>query len=186
MLLPFRRHVAPPRACFASARRRALDTAEPAPDLPGARAQRMLVTDTDLLRHPMPTPTPLRFPPAGSAGSTCAVVALVLITATSCGGSSSAGPSAGPVLDTTAFEGPPFYERDELPSEPPGASTGGVGGLVDEPPPTGATNVPEACVITKDEATLVRQPVDIILLLDNSGSMSDELGAVEANINARD
>src|SRR5690606_6338718 len=47
----------------------------------------------------------------------------------------------------------------------------------------GSASIPAACVIDQEEAEIVRQPVDIILLLDNSGSMADELEAVEANIN---
>lgn len=131
----------------------------------------------------MPTSTPQRrFRP--SVAPAKVAVALALAAAGGCGEASQAGQNEGAALDTSAFEGPPFYERDEVPREVPG-TTGGVDGLVDgsELPPSGATNVSEACVITKDEATFVRQPVDIILLLDNSGSMSDELGAVEANIN---
>ena len=40
-----------------------------------------------------------------------------------------------------------------------------------------------ACVTTSAEAVLMSEPVDIILVLDNSGSMEDELQAVEENIN---
>lgn len=40
-----------------------------------------------------------------------------------------------------------------------------------------------ACRITQADATLVKEPVDIILVLDNSGSMEDELESVEQNIN---
>src|SRR6478735_7964256 len=39
------------------------------------------------------------------------------------------------------------------------------------------------CAIVSAAATLSKQPVDIILVLDNSGSMEDELDAVEKNIN---
>jgi hypothetical protein len=84
--------------------------------------------------------------------------------------------------DSAMYEGPSFFEQDVASpvTEPlPGAPSEGVGGLV-EPP---SNDVPLACVIDKESAELVRQPVDIILLLDNSGSMSDELEAVEANIN---
>jgi len=46
---------------------------------------------------------------------------------------------------------------------------------------SGAT--PAACATISAAATLIKQPVDIILVLDNSGSMEDELDAVERNIN---
>jgi hypothetical protein len=41
----------------------------------------------------------------------------------------------------------------------------------------------DQCVATKSEAQLVKDPVDIILLVDNSESMINELDAVERNIN---
>ena len=101
-----------------------------------------------------------------------------------CGGGARDG-NAERALDTSRFEGPPFFEGAAEPSEPepgePEPSTGGLGGFVDGQ--DGATRVPEACVISTEQATLVQLPVDIILMLDNSGSMSDELEAVEANIN---
>ena len=39
------------------------------------------------------------------------------------------------------------------------------------------------CATASAAATLIKEPVDIILVLDNSGSMADELDAVEKNIN---
>ncbi|HWZ92390.1 MAG TPA: hypothetical protein VNW92_26175 [Polyangiaceae bacterium] len=53
---------------------------------------------------------------------------------------------------------------------------GGIGGSSSNP--NGNT-----CAVTSAAATLVKEPVDIILVLDNSGSMADELQAVEDNIN---
>jgi hypothetical protein len=85
--------------------------------------------------------------------------------------------------DAAMYEGPPFFERDEPTAviEPPTVpADDGLGGLVDGP---SQEQDPPTCLIQQASATLVRQPVDIVLLLDNSGSMSDELGAVEANIN---
>ena len=40
-----------------------------------------------------------------------------------------------------------------------------------------------ACARAEAMAELVKEPVNIILLLDNSGSMDEELDAVERNIN---
>ncbi|MGI5861666.1 MAG: hypothetical protein ACOX6T_06365 [Myxococcales bacterium] len=40
-----------------------------------------------------------------------------------------------------------------------------------------------ACVATSAEATLVKKPVDIVFLIDNSASMDDEIDAVQQNIN---
>ncbi len=50
------------------------------------------------------------------------------------------------------------------------------------------TNLPfpkeEACETLSDEASLTKKPVDIIVVIDNSGSMTEEAQAVENNINA--
>lgn len=40
-----------------------------------------------------------------------------------------------------------------------------------------------ACATATTDAELVKEPVDIIMVVDNSGSMDDELASVEANIN---
>lgn len=52
-------------------------------------------------------------------------------------------------------------------------------------PAAGASSGPagDQCAVAKADATLVKEPVDIILVLDNSGSMAQELQAVEDNIN---
>jgi hypothetical protein len=84
------------------------------------------------------------------------------------------------------FEGPSFFEQEQptpAPGVPPEVDPDGVDGLVDGQPTPGSASIPVACVIDEENAEVVASPVDIILLLDNSGSMSDELEAVEANIN---
>jgi hypothetical protein len=63
---------------------------------------------------------------------------------------------------------------------PPGQTNGG---FVEPPPGSSPVNVEDACVIDTAAAELVEQAVDIILMLDNSGSMADELQAVEDNLN---
>ena len=40
-----------------------------------------------------------------------------------------------------------------------------------------------ACAMASAQATLMKKPVDIIFIIDNSGSMSDEIHGVEDNIN---
>mgnify|MGYP002382155757 CR=1 FL=1 len=40
-----------------------------------------------------------------------------------------------------------------------------------------------ACASVRAEATLTKKPVDIIVVIDNSGSMTEEIGGVEKNIN---
>jgi hypothetical protein len=44
-------------------------------------------------------------------------------------------------------------------------------------------NTGGACATDRADAELVREPVDILLIVDNSGSMDEELASVEANIN---
>lgn len=75
---------------------------------------------------------------------------------------------------------------------PEGASSGSTaagGGsqLVDVTPSGGSASAGSggnaACATKKAEAAIVRQPVDIIVVIDNSGSMQDEIDAVERSIN---
>jgi len=63
-----------------------------------------------------------------------------------------------------------------------GSSTGGTNIV---PPSGGTGDVGEggACAQAESQATLVKEPVDIIVVLDNSGSMDEELDSVERNIN---
>ena len=61
---------------------------------------------------------------------------------------------------------------------------GPLGGLsVDSTGDAGTAGGGRHCATTSAGAMLVKQPVDIILVLDNSGSMADELAAAEQNIN---
>jgi hypothetical protein len=77
------------------------------------------------------------------------------------GGSSSQG-SAGPIAQagTLAIDVNPVA----------GGSSGGSGGV-------------DSCATQQANAAIERQPVDIIVVIDNSGSMQDEIDAVERNIN---
>jgi hypothetical protein len=55
-----------------------------------------------------------------------------------------------------------------------GSSAAGLGG---------AAAAAGACQTAQADAVLEREPVDIIVVLDNSGSMAEEMGAAEENIN---
>ncbi len=46
-----------------------------------------------------------------------------------------------------------------------------------------ASGRPDACAAVSAMATLHKRPVDVIFVIDNSGSMSDEINAVQNNIN---
>jgi hypothetical protein len=59
----------------------------------------------------------------------------------------------------------------------------GMNDFVDPAPGDGQVDVEDACVVNTAQAEFVQQAVDIILMLDNSGSMADELQAVEENLN---
>lgn len=60
-----------------------------------------------------------------------------------------------------------------------GGGGGGGGGAVDMSP----FNRDAACAAVRAETTLTKKPVDIIIVVDNSGSMTDEIQGVEKNIN---
>lgn len=73
-----------------------------------------------------------------------------------------------------------------------GRAAGGSGGQYQAPvPPVAGNRGSDAeddagtpsCAAAHARATVVKQPVDIVMILDNSGSMDDELRSVEANIN---
>jgi hypothetical protein len=53
-----------------------------------------------------------------------------------------------------------------------GSASGGGGGA-------------DSCATQQANAAIERQPVDIIVVIDNSGSMQDEIDAVESNINVK-
>jgi hypothetical protein len=67
-----------------------------------------------------------------------------------------------------------------------GSSSGdpGTGGIFN---PTGGSDAgldpDSACAAQSAEATLIKKPVDVIFVIDNSGSMTDDIIAVENNIN---
>ncbi|MEZ4302470.1 MAG: hypothetical protein R3B70_46510 [Polyangiaceae bacterium] len=55
----------------------------------------------------------------------------------------------------------------------------GLGGSIG----SGGTDKDAACVATSAEATLEKKPVDIMFIIDNSGSMGDNIESVQNNIN---
>lgn len=61
--------------------------------------------------------------------------------------------------------------------------TGGSGISLGGNSSAGTTGSAGACATVTAEAELTTVPVDIIIVLDNSGSMHEEMGAVERNIN---
>ncbi len=63
-----------------------------------------------------------------------------------------------------------------------GLGGGGMGSIATSNGGLTGSN-PDTCATASATPTLIKEPVDIILVLDNSGSMADELDAVEKNIN---
>jgi hypothetical protein len=65
-------------------------------------------------------------------------------------------------------------------------ANGGTGATInvgDAGPSDSGLDPDSACAAQSEEATLVKKPVDILFMIDNSGSMSNENAAVQANIN---
>jgi hypothetical protein len=73
--------------------------------------------------------------------------------------------------------------------EPPSSAGGSAGepglqGLVDEnESPYVPVDESEACAVERADTVQFREPVDIIVVVDNSASMGEELAATESNIN---
>jgi hypothetical protein len=94
-------------------------------------------------------------------------------------GCSAAGDAAGPqVVEADLAPSPAAVPSDMnagtgIPSRAPGSGTG----------PAPAAQDTSACATASAQVEIARLPVDIIIALDNSGSMDDEARAVEANIN---
>jgi hypothetical protein len=95
--------------------------------------------------------------------------------------SSAGGPSFSP--SAPADGATPPVVGGGVPGNPSAGDPGGVGLVGDPGAGSGTIDADDACIIDRAGAALVREPVDIILVLDNSGSMEDELEAVEQNIN---
>src|SRR5688572_23291042 len=95
-----------------------------------------------------------------------AIVAVAALPIVAC----SASPDAG---NTTGSGGSPGTGTGG-----PG-SGGSAGGLTI----TVGSGGGEACVADKQEATLVKEPVDIIMVVDTSGTMAPASDSVEKNIN---
>jgi hypothetical protein len=81
------------------------------------------------------------------------------------------GGGRGPILNTGGSGEVPV--GGSLVIEVPSAGGGGMGGSAGN----------DSCATQQADAMLERQPVDIVVVIDNSGSMQDEIDAVEKNIN---
>jgi hypothetical protein len=102
----------------------------------------------------------------------------VLAFAAGCGAGSNAGAPSGSMSDGRAGGA-----MTHTPNGVSGAGQGSTDSIDTGNGAAGRPNTGTACATVSAAATPVSQPVDIILVLDNSGSMEDELDAVEKNIN---
>jgi len=97
------------------------------------------------------------------------------------------GCSSGPTEGTQRRDTGGNSAGGSIGSPEPG--TGGTGNSLIVGLPTagsagsGGSGGVESCATQKADAAIVRQPVDIIVVIDNSGSMQDEIDAVERSIN---
>ena len=66
-------------------------------------------------------------------------------------------------------------------SDPSAPQTGALTSLSTE---AASDDIDSACSGVRDSVPLGRKPVDIILVVDNSGSMTDEIVAIQNNINS--
>ena len=64
-----------------------------------------------------------------------------------------------------------------------GATGGTGGGLVVDGGRDGDLTPDAACASVTDQAELTVQPIDVVFIVDNSGSMWDDIAAVQSNIN---
>ena len=100
---------------------------------------------------------------------------------------------AGAALACGAAADPPPGFGVETPA--PAPTGAGAGGQLDPLPPTLEPSAPgldpgaaapepaDTCATARSEAELIREPIDIVVLLDNSLSMVDEARSVEAALN---
>jgi len=106
------------------------------------------------------------------------VVATVLAFTVGCGAGSDAETPSGLVPEGRA--GGPMIDTSNGVS---GAGQGSIGSIDTGQGAAGRPSSGTTCATVSAAAKPILQPVDIILVLDNSGSMEDELDAVEKNIN---
>ena len=104
--------------------------------------------------------------------------AAILLVAVGCSADAEPGGRAGVAPGNSGNEGSAGGTRSGNGASGAGQSTLNTGNASAGAPAVGAT-----CATTSAAAMLITEPVDIILVLDNSGSMEDELDAVEKNIN---
>lgn len=100
-----------------------------------------------------------------------ALAALTAVTACGSGGNQSGGAGHGGTATTSA-------------SGTTGGGTG-LGGsiIIDTGTGDGGLDPDAACAAQSAAATLTKKPVDIIIVIDNSGSMTTEIQGVQQNIN---
>jgi len=106
------------------------------------------------------------------AKSAAAVLATsCVLTLIACGSTSEAGTGEDPINGTSG---------GTTSGDPPGSSSGEFGTTSGA---SGSSGDPKECAAQEAAATLAKKPVDIVFVIDNSGSMSGEIAEVEKQIN---
>jgi hypothetical protein len=119
-----------------------------------------------------------------SRSNWCVLPSLVLLSLSGAAGCGAAGASSEPSYDEDAVTPAPVTPAPVNPASGTGPSPSPTPSLVsDSPSEPAASGDPDACVSVSAAVEVIRQPVDIIIAIDNSGSMDDEARAVETNIN---
>jgi hypothetical protein len=87
--------------------------------------------------------------------------------------------SSGPAGEAVGENG----GSSSIPGSGGTTSTSGTGGAIPTSGTGGSAGSDGACAPQSATGRLVKEPVDIIVILDNSGSMEEEMGAAEQNMN---
>jgi hypothetical protein len=94
------------------------------------------------------------------------------------------GSACSPAGESTPGSSEPAGAAGTGTTAPAGEGEPGVTGLVDEnESPFVPVNEGDACAVERAATVESKDPVDIIVIVDNSASMGDELAATERNIN---
>jgi len=106
-------------------------------------------------------------------------VPILVLAAAAC--SASSGPVGEAVGENGGSSGTSSIPGSGGTSSIPGS--GGTGAIITAGNAGSGGSSGDTCGVTSAMGHLVKEPVDIIVILDNSGSMEEEMGAAEENIN---
>ena len=121
---------------------------------------------------PRPRPRASSLEPSGRVGWIVATGLAACVRASAAG----AGAASG--------EAPAQAQGSASSSSSASSGAGGEGGLAIDAGENDAPADPDAaCASVSEEAELTKRPIDVVFFVDNSGSMYDDIAAVQTNIN---